>query len=86
MTKRLKKDIVSSDFGGELFLYDGEDDAVHILNRSAGIILGAYLKGKTAGEIARALRKVYSVEPKRNLRGEIQRFIERLERERLVVS
>lgn len=86
MTKRLKKTVVSSDLDGELFLYDGEDDAVHILNPSAGFILDSYLQGHTVEEIAKALRKTYSVDPDRDLRGEIHRFIERIERRKLVVS
>jgi hypothetical protein len=86
MTKRLKKAIVSSDLGGELFLYDGEADAVHILNPSAGFILDSYLQGQTVEEIAKALRKTYSVDPDRDLRSEIHRFIERMERKKLVVS
>ena len=86
MNKRLKKVIVSSSMGGELFLYDGEDDAVHILNPSAGFILRSYLQGHTVEEIAKALRKAYSVDPDRDLRGEIHRFIERIERKKLLVS
>jgi hypothetical protein len=86
MTKRLKKAVVSSDLDGELFLYDGEDDAVHILNPSAGFILDAYLQGRTVAEIAKALRKAYAVDPGRDLRTEIHRFIERMERKKLVVS
>jgi hypothetical protein len=86
MTKRLKKAIVSSDLSGELFLYDGENDTVHILNPSARIILNAYLRGQTVEEIDKALRKVYSVDPKQNLLGEIHQFIERIERKKLVDS
>jgi hypothetical protein len=85
MTKRLKQAIVSSDLGGELFLYDGEDDAVHILNPSAGIILKAYLQGRTVEEIVRTLRKAFAVEPKRDLPSEVLRFIGRIERKNLVV-
>jgi hypothetical protein len=86
MTKRLKKAIVSSELSGEVFLYDGDDDAVHILNQSAGLILDAYLQGLTVEEIAKALRKAYAVDPDRDLRTEIRRFIERMERKELLVS
>lgn len=85
MTKRLKQAIVSSDLGGELFLYDGEDDAVHVLNPSAGTILEAYLQGQTVEEITRTLRRTYAVDPERDLRSEILRFIGRVERKKLVV-
>lgn len=86
MTKRLKKAIVSSDLDGELFLYDGEADAVHILNPTAGLILDAYLQGQEVEEIAKALRKTYAVDPDRDLPDEIHRFIERIERKKLVAS
>ncbi|HVP90318.1 MAG TPA: PqqD family protein [Terriglobales bacterium] len=85
MTRHLRKAIVSSDLGGELFLYDGEGDAVHVLNPSAGIILRGYLQGQTVEKIARALRRTYAVDPDRDLSGEILRFIGRIERKRLVV-
>ena len=83
---RLKKAVVLSKLGGEVFLYDGDDDAVHILNPSAGLILDAHLQGRTVEEIARALREAYFVEPDRDLRTEIRRFIERMERKEILVS
>ena len=84
MTRRLKTTIVSSDLGGELFLYDGQDDSVHILNASAGLILEAYLQGRTVEEIVRALRAAYAVDLDRNLEAEVRRFIGRIERKKLI--
>ncbi len=84
MTKRLKTTIVSSDLGGELFLYDGQDDSVHILNASAGLILGSYLQGRTVEEIVGTLRQTYAVDADRDLTAEVHRFIERIERKKII--
>ena len=52
---------------------------------NAGIFAAQILALKYE-EIAKALRKAYSVDPDRDLRGEIHRFIERIERKKLLVS
>jgi hypothetical protein len=84
VTKRLRATIISSDLGGELFLYDGQDDSVHILNTSAGLVLEAYLQGRTADEIVQTLRQVYDVGPDRDLTAEVRQFIERIEQKKLI--
>ena len=84
MKRRLAAGVEANDLSSELLLYDSGRDSVHVLNSTGRIILNAFLDGRTLEEIEGLLKKTYAYEAGRDLKEEINRFLEDLEAKNLI--
>jgi len=84
MPPKQRSGIQSLDLKDELLLYDGKEDAVHVLNKSARLIWDSYLKGETIDEIEARLKAAFEPPPDQDLKDDIRRFIEKLKGKKVV--
>lgn len=73
-----KKAIETSDLNGELAVYDGDKDAVHILNPTAKLIYEMAAAGRGVDDIAAAVRAGFETGPDSDVEAEVRRLIAEL--------
>ncbi|MDD8027854.1 MAG: PqqD family protein, partial [Acidobacteriota bacterium] len=78
--KQAKPGLLTSDLNGELAVYDGEKDAVHILNPTAKLIYEMAAAGRGVEEIVAAVREKFEAGSESNVAGDVRRLIAELVR------
>jgi len=83
MKRRLRDGIRTAAAGGELTVYDGNADTVHVLNATGAFILETHRAGKTVAEIETMLKDAFSLDPGKDLKPEIRRFLGDLKKRKI---
>lgn len=76
--------IIDKPMGRDLLLYDGGEDAVHVLNPSARLIYRLYREGRDEAAIKDRLQKEFAIAKDRDIEGDIRRTIEEMRKKGLV--
>ncbi len=84
MKRRLAPNVEMNDLKNELLLYDPGPDSVHVLNATGRFILNAHLEGRSVEEIESLLKDAYALDPERDLKDEIRKFLADLEAKKLL--
>lgn len=82
--KRAKPGLETSDLGGDLAVYDGERDSVHILNPTANLVYELALEGKSEAEIAAVVGGRYEVGPDQDIAADVRAIVAELRKKALL--
>lgn len=80
----MPQQIIAKEQESELMLYDTEEDAVHVLNPTARLVYHLHKKGKTLTEIEQEMRNSFQVDDSLDLRGDVMRCVEELQKKGLI--